>query len=746
MRLWPLRWQKHWRALCLGCTLAALSTIDPARAWSDDAPDWTPALLVQQSPFLRLVNLQPPPGGGEQPIDPQVPGAGGEANLDSIFQQFNATASTPVTEQQPVSFDATVTSLTLTDSTVGKSPAAVFVINQEMIRRSGAQSLPEILRMVPGVHVGVGNGITPNVSIRGFGAGGNTPFSSRVLVLIDGRSIYEPLFGGVIWQTNDLVIQDIERIEVIRGPGATIWGANAVNGVINVITKSAADTQGLLVSSLGGSELQNITVARYGSKVGEDAYLRVYGKFKDVDDQLRDPEDAARSLAFRGEPANDGFHDFMGGFRYDKALDEATDWSVQGRISAAPGGDYTTTNGQPPIIMDINPASSFVGSVQSRLTHVFDDDSQLTLLAIYDRADNAVSFGQYHRDTYVLDGAYRWNWGENHKLVAGGQFRLDRDTLIPLNYPFYEIALDPASRTYNVVSWLLQDEIAIVPDDLTLLVGTKMEVNPFTGFEIQPSARLLKTIDEKRVVWTAISRAIRRPNRLDEHTDISARIPLPNQPITLSNIKGNPNLKADALIAFEAGYRAEPTEWLTWDIVGFFNTYDDLSQFISEGNVGDLLVVNSNTAQAQSYGTELSGTVKMTDNWSITGAYSYISIFADVEPQDKAYITRGFEQLYEGTTPNNILYLRNSWSPTDDWDLDLIHRYVDQVAFGEIPPYFEMDVRLAWRPKEHLELAVVGQNLLDSAHAEFGTTELVPFNALRTQVQRSVYGSITYQY
>gem|GEM_PF-824905 len=744
MRLWPLRWQKHWRAICLGCTLAAMATMEPSRAWAEDAPDWTPALLVQQSPFLRFVNFQPSDEVGGAPATPPSTtpnGSGPSSYLDDFAIETKKDSKLTL----PGSQDATVTSLTLTDSTVGKSPAAVFVINQEMIRRSGAQSLPEILRMVPGVHVGVGNGITPNVSIRGFGAGGNTPFSSRVLVLIDGRSIYEPLFGGVIWQTNDLVIQDIERIEVIRGPGATIWGANAVNGVINVITKSAADTQGLMVSSLGGSELQNITVARHGSKVGEDAYLRVYGKFKDVDDQLRDPEDAARSLAFRGEPANDGFHDFMGGFRYDKALDDATDWSVQGRISAAPGGDAVTT----PVLnvlVNPNPASSFVGSVQSRMTHAFDDDSELTLLAIYDRADNAVSFGQYHRDSYVLDAAYRWSVGERHKLVAGGQFRLDRDTLVPLDYPGFEVALDPASQTYNVVSWLLQDEIQLVPDDLTLLVGTKMEVNPFTGFEIQPSARLLKTLDEQRVVWAAVSRAIRRPNRIEEHSDITGRIPGFGNLGTIFNVQGNADLKSDSLVAMETGYRAEPTEWLTWDITGFYNIYSDLTQYVVNADGLDIIATNTNTASAESYGAELSGTVEMTDTWSVTGAYSYLAIFAHAEAQEFNFVTKGFERLYEGTAPNNILYLRNSWSPSEDWDLDLIHRYVDQVAFGKIPPYVEMDVRLAWRPKKHLELAVVGQNLLDSAHAEFGTAELVPFNALRTQVQRSVYGSITYQY
>lgn len=189
------------------------------------------------------------------------------------------------------SLEAPVTSLTLSPSTVGKSPAAVFVIDQEMIRRSGAQTLPDALRMVPGVHVGIGNVGEPNVSIRGLGTGNIFfPYSSRILVLIDGRSIYDPVVGGVIWSANDVVLQDIERIEVIRGPGATIWGANAVNGVINIITKSAADTQGTLLQAAGGTEYKTITTARVGTQTSDNSHMRIFGKYRDFDDGSSTPD------------------------------------------------------------------------------------------------------------------------------------------------------------------------------------------------------------------------------------------------------------------------------------------------------------------------------------------------------------------------------------------------------------------------------------------------------------------------
>lgn len=715
-------------ACCLlwGAGQALLAQDDP----------WLPASLVDQSELLRPAALMDSPG---LVVRGQTPA---EAPAD-LLQGLEAVANTPAEETV---FNETVTSLTLSPSTVGKTPAAVFVIDQEMIRRSGAQTVPDLLRMVPGVHVGIGNGLAPNVTIRGVGASNRLPFSTRILVLIDGRSIYEPTSGGVSWIRNDLVLQDIERIEVIRGPGATVWGANAVNGVINIVTKSAEDTQGTLAQGLGGSYYHSITVLRHGAKVGDDAYLRVYGKFRDFDDQFRDPTDAANSIPFPGSPANDSFHDFQAGFRYDNQLNEDDQLSVQGRIAGLPAGDATTVPGPSNVLVAPLPAGYFVGSVQSSWTRTFDTDSDLKLLAIYDRADAALSFGQFTRDSYILDAAYRWRWRERHRLLAGAQFRLDRDTIADINYTTFDIHFDPASRTYNVVSWLIQDDIELVPDDLSLLIGTKMEVNPFTGFEIQPSARLLKTLDDQRVAWAAVSRAIRRPNRIDEHNDSNTHLPL-LPAFQLSQVLGNPNLKADAAVSFELGYRAEPVDWFSWDVATFCTLYSDLPTYPSRINGLPVETQVINGGSAESYGAEWSATVDMTETWKITGAYSLLAVFAHVDQPPEGVNNPIDERfLYEGGSPNNMVYLRSSWSPSKSWDVDLIGRYVDKVAYGSIPPYIETDLRLAWRPRERLELAVMGLNLLDSSHAEYETREFVAFNPIRTQVPRSVYGSITYSY
>lgn len=703
------------------------------KASAQEANHWLRLSIVDESPLFRhtsYVQNDVPDSAESNAASEMTP------DTQDLLGQLTAVSSLP--KQEQVGFQAPVTTLTLTPSTVGDTPAAIFVIDQEMIRRSGAQTIPDLLRMVPGVHVGMTNGRGANVSIRGFGFGGSSSFSPRVLVLIDGRSIYEPVFGGVIWITNDLVLQDIERIEVIRGPGATIWGANAVNGVINIITKSAADTQGTLLSSLGGSEYHNISVARHGMEIDKDTHLRVYGKFRDIDEQYRDPRDANLSIPFNGVGANDGYHDFQGGFRLDKKVGFGDLLSVQGRIAALPSGTIPYQPGSDSILAGPNPGNYFVGDVQALYTHRFLDDSELTFLGIYDRADTGDSYGQYHRDSYILDAAYKWSWGPRHKLLAGGQIRIDRDTVVPLEYRFYTIGLDPASRTYSLPSWLIQDEIALVPDDLTFLVGAKMEVNPFTGFEIQPSGRLLKKVDDQRAVWCAVSRAVRRPNRIDEN--IFTTFQLPAQPAVV----GSPKLQADSLIAAELGYRAEPTEWLSWDLSTFMNFYNDLPA--PDVNLVDKTVSQINLGSATSYGAELNGTVKLTQSWSITGNYSYLAAFSNVDVPGPKIIGELTELLYEGSSPRNLSYIRSSWDLGEDWDIDLIGRYSDYVAFAQIPSYYEIDIRLAWRPREHLEVAVVGQNLLDAAHPEQGTLDVSPFSPIRTQVQRSIYGSITYSY
>ncbi len=690
-----------------------------------------PGLFSDELPPVRLSAAQPADDEGVKPSPPPATTDPPPLSIRGILDE-----PVRVTSQ---SLEAPVTSLTLSPSTVGKSPAAVFVINQEMIRRSGAQTLPEALRMVPGVHVGIGNVGEPNVSIRGLGTGNIFfPYSSRILVLIDGRSIYDPVVGGVIWSANDVVMQDIERIEVIRGPGATIWGANAVNGVINIITKSAADTQGMLLEGLGGTEYKTIATARVGSQVSQHAHMRVFGKFRDFDDGFSTPD---------RPPANDGFHDFRGGFRWDYDDRDSDKISVQGNLFNAPRGPNSYLPGFPTVLAKQPAYEWFGGSIQSTWTHQIDDDTTFRLMGIYDRLNFANQGIEFGRDSYILDAAYSGVWGDRHKWLVGGQVRTDADAITPLQYVLATTPYEPPAKTYTVTSVLFQDEITLVPDSLTFLAGTKMEVNAFTGFEIQPSGRLLKTIDDQRVAWAAVSRAIRRPNRISDGAASTLEfIPSVVVPST--------KLKSDALVAYELGYRAQPVEWFSWDVAAFYNVYDHLPlQKLTQSQVMPLFYEWSTTngMSAESVGTELSGTVEMTDEWKISASYSYLSIWAhNNEPAVFPVAFSGNEADLENGTPQHIVYVRNSWSPTKFWDIDLIFRDMTAIAARQTPGYGEIDLRLAWRPRTGLELAVMGMNLLDNSHPEFAipavASSMVPFVRASTEVQRGVYASVTYQY
>lgn len=722
-------WRRHWLVgigLLLGyARLASAEEPLPAGLFTDLPPAVLPALVL----------AQPPDEGGAKPVTPQTGDT--ENPFGAILQEPSRVTTTP-------SLEAPVTSLTLSPSTVGKSPAAIFVIDQEMIRRSGAQTLPDALRMVPGVHVGIGSVGEPNVTIRGLGTGNIFfPYSSRILVLIDGRSIYDPVVGGIIWSANDVVMQDVERIEVIRGPGATIWGANAVNGVINIITKSAADTQGTLLQGVGGTEYKTITAARVGSQVSQNSHMRIFGKFRDFDDGFSTPD---------RPPASDGFREFRGGFRWDYDDKDGDKLSVQGNLFNAPRGPNSYLPGMPTVLAKQPAFEWFGGSVQSTWTHSFDDDSQFRLMGIYDRLNFANQGIEFGRDTYILDAALNGVWGERHQWLIGGQVRTDADAITTLEYPNVTTPYDPPTKAYTVTSMLVQDEIELVPDSLSFLAGTKLEVNAFTGFEIQPSGRLLHTIDDERVTWAAVSRAIRRPNRISDAAATTITDPSIN---FNSVVRPSTKLKSDALVAYEVGYRAQPVEWFSWDVATFYNVYDHLP--LQTLTVVDFTPpffyewTTTNGMSAESTGVELSGTVEMTDTWKVMASYSYLSIWAHInDPAVFPVVFAGNENDLENGTPQHIVYLRNSWSPTKFWDVDLIFRNMSALSARETPGYADIDLRLAWRPRTGLELAVMGMNLLDNSHPEFaiapGSSTFIPFVRASTEVQRSVFASVTYEY
>ena len=621
--------------------------------------------------------------------------------------------------------DVEVTSVTRTESTVGRSATAVFVITPEMIRRSGATSVPEVLRMAPGLNVARINSGNWAVSSRGF----NFRFANKLLVQIDGRSVYTPTFSGVYWEANDVMLEDVERIEVIRGPGATVWGANAVNGVINIITKKAADTQGALITGGAGTEERGFTGARYGGSAG-DLNWRVYGKQFDRD-QGHLP----------GGIAADDWRMAQTGVRADWTPTACDTFTLQGdyfngengvnQHRFAPGFPFQTT-----VTDDIE---LFGGNVLGRWTRDLGEDRSWALQMYYDRFARHFSVLDQCQDIFDLDFQYQFYFGPRHHVVWGAGYRYNKDCMMG----GFQVSFVPPARETNLFSYFVQDEIALREDELFLTLGSKFEHNSFTGFEFQPSTRLLYSPDPRRAVWGAVSRAVRTPARSDDDMrNIVRTIPMGPPPPVFVQYQGDRSVESEDLMAYELGYRAQPTDDFSWDIAAFFNKYEDLIVFnpTAMGSPPPAIWpwVATNGMDGETYGFELASTYHLSPCWRLTGSYSYLQM----QLHAAAGITPRTEES-EGQSPHSQFYVRSSWDMAHDLELDLMLRYVDSLHWvsSDIPSYFTMDVRLGWRPTEHLEMAVVGQNLLDDHHYEFFDSD-----ALATEVDRGAYGTVTLRY
>ncbi len=622
------------------------------------------------------------------------------------------------------SFDVEVTSVTKSESTVGRSPAAIYVITSEMIRRSGCTTIPDLLRMVPGMDVAQMNSHTWAVSCRGF----NGQFSDKLLVLIDGRSVYNQLYGGVYWDVQDMLLEDIERIEVIRGPGGTLWGANAVNGVVNIITKSAKDTQGTMIVAGGGNQDKLIDGVRVGGNNGEGLNWRVYGKHFE-----RGPE-------YLPDGAHDDWRMGRGGFRLDWDLDKHdTDKLTmlgdyyggnegQEFLNPVPHSPYSETS--------INEVGVSGANVLARWKHKIDKESDWQLQTYFDRTYRDEELILQQTNTLDVEFQHRFPLNRRNGITWGLDYRQVHDYL-PEDTFF--ISFSPVERTTNLFSGFLQDEIALVEDRLYFTVGTKLEHNSFSGFEYQPGGRLLWAIDGKHAVWTAISRAVRVPTRVEENA-VANFGPVAYDPeATFLRFAGNRNLAAENLMAYEIGYREQTTERFSWDIAGFCNVYENLIWGISgepfqENTYIVVPFPETNDWRAQTYGLELSGQWSVTERWRLSGWYSLLKThFENIYDSPDAF-------LLDGTSPYNQVRLQSSWDLGHNWDYDLALRYVDNLPRLAVPAYITLDMRLGWRPNKNLEVALVGRNLLDSHHYEFSSEDL---GYVSDEVRRTVYAQLT---
>jgi iron complex outermembrane recepter protein len=597
--------------------------------------------------------------------------------------------------------DVEVSSVSRRPERLLDTPAAVEVITAEDLRRSGATRIPDALRIASHLEVAQIGASNWAISSRGF----NTGLGNKLLVMVDGRTVYTPLFAGVFWDVQDAIVEDLERIEVVSGPGGTVWGANAVNGVISVTSKRAADTQGLLVQAGGGDELESYAGARFGGSFGESVQYRVYGKYTDLD----------HSVLPTGVAWTDGAHLGQGGFRADLSPGERDALTVQGDLYDGASGQLSTANR----------AEYDGGNLLGRWERTLGPEADLKLQVYFDRARRLIS-AQFIDDlhTWDLDLQHRFAVGARHDVVWGLGIRQVDNTFVstPL------LAFLPPTLNHTLYSAFAQDEIALADDRIRVTVGSKLEHNEYTGLEVQPNLRLAVRAADNQAVWAAISRAIRAPARIDRDLFI------PNQPPFL--IAGGPDFESEVLLAHELGYRAQVAERLSFDLAAFYNDYDRLRS-VESANPPDVFpFVVRNGLKGVAHGAELTVDYRPIEGWRLVASYDWLKLKLRVAPGhlDTTSV------LSEARDPRQRFALRSMLDLTASLRLDAAYRSVSRIVNDAVPGYDELDVQLAWRPMEQIEVAVLGRNLLHDRHAEFNPL------ASRREIERSLFGMVTWRY
>jgi len=653
-----------------------------------------------------------------------------EDDLDFLEKDIRELASTQVNSTNGSQMSTEVTSVNKQPSTVGRSAAAVFVVTQEMIRRSGATCIPEVLRMVPGVCVSRYSSHGWAISIRGP----HLQYSRELLVLIDGRAVYNTIYAGVYWDVQDLVLEDIERIEVIRGPGSTLWCSNAVTGVINIITKNSQDTQGTLVTAGGGNLDQSINQFRVGGSDGNGLSWRVYGKHFE------------RGCEYLATGAHDDWRVGHGGFRLDWEPEPGGDrtLTVQGNYyGGIEGNQWVVASPAFPFMESAITDDPIAGAnVLARWDRQLGERSSYTFLTYFDRAyRNEYPFG-HMQSTFDADFEHRFPLAERHSLIWG---LCSRQIHTDVLHNTFGTQMNIREDTFRQFSGFVQDEVALVPDKLTFTVGTKLENNSYTGFEFQPTARLLRVFDDRHVAWGAITRAVRLPAFVERYGYNYVGLAPPPAPYpTFFELVCTQDIEAETMVAYEIGYRAQPTERFSWDLALYMNAYENLIGSIDGPfDPGFPYSVQpstlANVGRGLGYGLELSTQWNVTDYWKLSAWYGVSILDLRSQPGSNSYIVMGTEQ----SVPHNQAQLHSLWDLGNHWELDGALRYMDTMMTQAVPAYVTMDLRLGWRPSCRFEVALVGQNLLDDHHPEFATSPLMP---LVTEVRRTVYTQLVWRH
>jgi len=575
--------------------------------------------------------------------------------------------------------DIVVSAVSRRPERLADAAAAVYVITSDDIQRSGALTIPEALRLAPNLQVAR---ITSN-SYAITARGSNSSSANKLLVMIDGRSVYTPLHSGVFWDAQDLMLANVERIEVISGPGGTLWGANAVNGVINIVTRSARGTLGMLVRASAGTNERSVGV-RLGWKLGEDAAVRVYAKASSYD--------ATHTAS--GAQVADAWNMKQLGFRSDGAR-TGVDWMLRGDVYEGSAK------------VAANPDRRISGaSMVGRWHRELDEDSALQVQAYLDRYSRKQP-GLFTQDlsSFDLDVQYQLGWGQGQELVLGGGVREQRDRTTGSAV----LAFVPADSRLSLVNTFVQNTTPL-SDRLKLTLGVKLERNSYTGLEVQPNLRLAWKIDERKLLWSALSRAVRTPSRLDRDFHVFINLAPPYS----GRLLGGPDFVSERLTAFELGYRAQPTPQTSFSISAFHNDYDRLRSVEPAGNGAFVL---GNGVGLRASGIEMWGSVQVNDNWRLSAGYNrlherwrFLSGSADPGRPSAG-----------GNDPRYQASLRSNHTLPRDVSFDVSLRAVGALPNPAVPSYVALDARIAWVIRPGIELSLAGFNLGDSRHVEFGS-------------------------
>ncbi|CAN7326335.1 TonB-dependent receptor [Phenylobacterium sp. LjRoot225] len=582
-----------------------------------------------------------------------------------------------------------VTSVSKRSEPLGQAASAIYVITRDQILRSGAVTVPEILRLAPNLQVYQTSASRYVITSRGLnGSQAAQNFSNKLLVLIDGRTVYSPLFSGVYWDMQDVLAQDIERIEVVSGPGAALWGANAVNGVINITTRDSADTQGGVVTASVGDQQRSASL-RFGGRISEALTYRLYAKTVAEDD----------TYTAAGARAHDHWSKPQAGFRLDWTPTRADTITLQGDGYKG----FEAQAGLP--AQDING-----GNLLGRWSRAWEDGSAFQLQGYYDHAERGdeASGSGFRVDTYDVDVQHSFSLGERQQIVAGGGYRLSRYRIDGSA----TLLFSPPGRDLKLFNAFVQDSVTLGPRT-TLVLGLKVEDDPYIKPQLLPTARLAWTPGERLTLWGAVSRAIRSPTPFDRDVvEIAFGGPF---------LVGDSNFRSETLTAYELGAKIKPTPKASLVINSYYNTYDDLRS-IELTPVVFLPLRWGNLLKGHAYGVEAWGDYQVAPWWRLSAGFNYLDQKFKFQPGASGLV--GLSQV--ANDPKYQASLKSALDLGDRVTLDAALRYVSALPEPRIPSYVELNGRLAWNVTDQVQLALSGRNLLHAKHTEYEDGAQIP--------------------